>query len=124
MPYAAVDAVHTDPTTPMPVRDRGVTLDALPADAVDALLAAAGPDAPAPLAMVEIRLLGGAIGRRPEVDNAVAGRDAAFSVFTVGAPFGPRSTPCAPPPRRSWPRCGRGPVAGCSTSSARAQRPG
>jgi hypothetical protein len=89
MPYAAIDAVHMDPTTPMPVRDRGVTVASLPAEAVDALLATAGPDVPAPLAMVEIRLLGGAIARRPEVDNAVAGRDAAFSVFTVGAPFGP-----------------------------------
>jgi hypothetical protein len=39
--------------------------------------------------MVEIRLLGGAIGRRPAVPNAVAGRDAAFSVFAIGAPFGP-----------------------------------
>ena len=89
MPYAAIDAVHMDPTTPMPVRDRGVTLGSLPAEAVDALLATAGPDVPAPLAMVEIRLLGGSVARRPEVDNAVAGRDAAFSVFTVGAPFGP-----------------------------------
>jgi hypothetical protein len=47
-------------------RDRGVTLDALPAEAVDALLATAGSDVPAPLALVESRLLGGAIGRRPQ----------------------------------------------------------
>jgi FAD/FMN-containing dehydrogenase len=89
MPYAAVDAVHMDPTEPMPVRECGVTVDALPAAAVDALLAACGPEVPAPLVMVEIRLLGGAIARDPEVPNAVAGRDAAFSVFTIGAPFGP-----------------------------------
>jgi FAD/FMN-containing dehydrogenase len=89
MPYVAVDAVSMDPTTPMPVRERGVTVDALPAAAVDALLAVAGPDVPAPLALVEIRLLGGAIARHPVVPNAVAGRDAAFSVFTIGAPFGP-----------------------------------
>jgi len=89
MPYTAVDAVHMDPPAPMPVRDRGVTVGTLPAEAVDALLAVAGPDVPTPLAMVEVRLLGGAIARRPEVDNAVAGRDAAFSVFAVGAPFGP-----------------------------------
>ena len=73
----------------MPVRERGVAVDALPAAAVDALLAVAGPDVPAPLAMVEIRLLGGAIARGPEVPNAVAGRDAAFNVFVIGAPFGP-----------------------------------
>jgi FAD/FMN-containing dehydrogenase len=89
MPYVAVDAVSMDPTTPMPVRERGVTVDALPAAAVDALLAVAGPDVPAPLALVEVRLLGGAIARRPVVPSAVAGRDAAFSVFTIGAPFGP-----------------------------------
>jgi FAD/FMN-containing dehydrogenase len=89
MPYVAVDAVHMDPTTPMPARERGVTLTALPAEAVDALLATAGPDVPAPLAVVEIRLLGGAIGRGPAVPNAASGRDGAFSVFTIGAPFGP-----------------------------------
>jgi FAD/FMN-containing dehydrogenase len=89
LPYAAVDAVHMDPTAPMPVRDRGVTVTALPAEAIDAVLAVAGPDVPAPLAMVELRILGGAIGRAPEVPNAVAGRDAAFSVFVIGAPFGP-----------------------------------
>jgi FAD/FMN-containing dehydrogenase len=89
LPYAAVDAVHVDPITPMPVYDRGVTVGALPADAVDALLAVAGPDVPAPLAMVEIRLLGGAVARRPEVDNAVTGRDGAFSVYAVSVPAGP-----------------------------------
>jgi hypothetical protein len=39
--------------------------------------------------MVEIRLLGGAIARGPVVPNAATGRDGAFSVFTIGAPFGP-----------------------------------
>lgn len=89
MPYAAVDGVNMDPPDPMPARERGVTLGALPAEAVDALLAVAGPDVPAPVALVEIRLLGGALARRPEVDNSVTGRDAAFSLFTVGAPYGP-----------------------------------
>jgi FAD/FMN-containing dehydrogenase len=89
LPYAAVDAVHMDPTAPLPIHDRGVTVNALPAEAVDALLAVSGPDVPAPLIMVEIRLLGGAIARRPAVPNAVGGRDAAFSVFAIGAPYGP-----------------------------------
>ncbi|GAA4686666.1 FAD-binding oxidoreductase [Pseudonocardia yuanmonensis] len=89
LPYPAIDAVHMDPTEPMPVWDRGTALGALPAEAVDALLAVAGPQAEVPLAMVEVRLLGGAVARRPEVPNAVAGRDAAFSVFTVGVLAGP-----------------------------------
>ncbi|GAY09469.1 FAD-binding oxidoreductase [Pseudonocardia sp. N23] len=89
LPYAAVDAVHMDPTSPMPVWDRGGALRELPAEAVDALLAAAGPGVDAPLAMVEVRLLGGAIGRAPAIANAVSGREAAFSVYSVGVLAGP-----------------------------------
>ena len=58
-------------------------------DAVDALLAVAGPDVEVPLAMAELRLMGGALGRPAAVPNAVAGREGAFSVAVV-AP--------APPP--------------------------
>ena len=84
LPFAAIDAVHMDPTEPMPTWDRGVALAELPGAAVDAVLAQAGPGVPSPLTLVEIRLLGGALARAPRVPNAVTGRDAAFSVFTVG----------------------------------------
>lgn len=89
MPYPAIDAVHMDPTDPMPVWDRGTALSALPAEAVDAILTEAGPDSSSPLVLVELRLLGGAIARRPQVPNAVTGRDAAFSVFCLGVVAGP-----------------------------------
>ncbi|AEA23706.1 FAD linked oxidase domain protein [Pseudonocardia dioxanivorans CB1190] len=92
MPYAAIDAVHMDPTTPMPVRDRGITLATLPTEAVDALLAQTGPDAGSPLTMVELRLLGGAIAREPLSPNAVSGRHAAFSVYALGVLAGPTAT--------------------------------
>jgi len=89
MPAAAIDAVHMDPVAPMPMWDRGIAVAELPAEAVDALLAVAGPQVDLPLAVVEMRLLGGALARRPEVPNAVAGRDAAFTVLTVGVLAGP-----------------------------------
>ncbi|GEL26313.1 FAD-linked oxidase [Pseudonocardia sulfidoxydans NBRC 16205] len=89
MPYAAIDAVHMDPTTPMPVRDRGIALGSLPAEAVDALLAQAGPDAGSPLTMVELRLLGGTIAREPLSPNAVSGRGAAFAGYALGVLAGP-----------------------------------
>jgi FAD/FMN-containing dehydrogenase len=90
MPAAALDAIHMEPTEPMPAREQGVTLTGLPAEAVDALLAAAGPDADAPsLIMAEIRQLGGALARRPAVPNAVAGRSAAYSVLAVAPEDGP-----------------------------------
>ncbi|MBW0117851.1 FAD-binding oxidoreductase [Pseudonocardia abyssalis] len=89
MPFAAVDSIHMDPTDPMPTWDRGTTLRELPAEAVDELLAIAGPDAVVPLIMVELRQLGGALGRPAAVPNAVAGRDAAFSVWALGPTAGP-----------------------------------
>jgi hypothetical protein len=89
MPYAAIDAVHMDPPQPLPFADRGATLASLPAEAVDALLGVAGSDAGSPLAIVELRLLGGAIARAPQVPNAVEGRDAAFSLFAIGVLAGP-----------------------------------
>jgi hypothetical protein len=89
MSYAAVDGIHMDPTEPMPAVMRGGLLHSLPTDAVDALLAVAGPDVDVPLVMAELRLMGGALGRPADVPNAVAGREGAFSVAVV-AP--------APPP--------------------------
>ncbi|TCK26673.1 FAD-binding oxidoreductase [Pseudonocardia endophytica] len=89
MPYAAVDAVHMDPQSPMPCWDRGTTLSSLPAEAVEEILAEAGPDSSSPLVLVELRLMGGAIARAPRVPNAVAGRDAAFSLYCLGVPAGP-----------------------------------
>lgn len=88
MPYAQADAIHQDPTEPMPAWERGRMLRDLPPAAVDALLAVAGPDVDIPFAMVELRLMGGALGRQPEVPNAVGGREAAYSLFMV-APLMP-----------------------------------
>lgn len=89
MPYAAVDRIHMDPTEPMPAVMRGGLLHSMPDGLVDSLLGVAGPDVEVPLAMVELRLMGGALARPAAVPNAVAGREGAFSLSVV-AP--------APPP--------------------------
>ena len=86
MPFTQIGAVHNDPTDPMPVWQCGAQLRELNAEAVDALLAAAGPETDLPLAIVEVRRLGGAIGRMPDQPNAVSGRDAAFTLHIIGAP--------------------------------------
>jgi hypothetical protein len=45
---------------------------------------AAGPESGAPLAVVELRLMGGALARQPRVPNAVSGREGAFSLLVLG----------------------------------------
>jgi FAD/FMN-containing dehydrogenase len=84
MPYTEADAIHQDPTDPLPAWEKGALLAELPSEAVDALLEVAGPEAGTVLTMVELRLMGGALGRQPEVPNAVSGRDAAFTLLTLG----------------------------------------
>lgn len=91
MSYAAVDGIHMDPTEPMPAVTRGGLLHSLPSASIDTLLGVAGPDVDIPLAVVELRLMGGALGRPAEIPNAVAGRNGAFSLAVI-AP--------APPPLR------------------------
>lgn len=86
MRYADLAAIHSDPVEPMPYTDAGSLLSGLDHDGVDQLLEVAGADCAVPLAAVELRLLGGALARPPAVPNAVAGRDAAFSFFVIGAP--------------------------------------
>ena len=86
MPYAAIGMVHADPVDPMPALEAGMLLGQLDVEAVEALLTVAGPDVPAPFAVVEVRQLGGALARTPDVPDAVAGRGAAYSLFVVSAP--------------------------------------
>jgi FAD/FMN-containing dehydrogenase len=83
MPFSAVDAVHMDPTDPLPYWYGSSVLRELPEAGVDALLDAAWAT-DCPLILVELRRLGGALARQPDVPNAVAGRDGQFFMFPVG----------------------------------------
>ncbi|MEO9014455.1 MAG: FAD-binding oxidoreductase, partial [Terrimesophilobacter sp.] len=66
-PYSAIGSVHQDPVDPLPAWDGSALLRELPEAAVDALLAAAGPDVEIPLILAEVRYLGGALARQPEL---------------------------------------------------------
>jgi hypothetical protein len=91
-PYTEVGIIHADPPVPLPVYEGATRLTGLPEAAVEAILRAAGPEADCPLAIVEVRQLGGALGRAPQVANALGGRNAAFQVFLAGV-GGPTEAP-------------------------------
>ena len=87
LPYAEIGTIHNDPTLPSAHATAGILLDRLDADTVEAVLAVAGPDVPTPLAIVEIRHLGGAFAGPASPRDAVSGREAAFGIWVSGAPM-------------------------------------
>ena len=88
IPYDQFASIHADPTDPLPAYERTASLRELTGDTIREIVALGGAKAPYPLTVVELRHLGGALGRQPRIPNAVATRDAAFTLFTaaVGGP--------------------------------------
>jgi FAD/FMN-containing dehydrogenase len=80
IPYTRIDEIHSDPTEPTPVRDRGTLLHELDDEAVERITELAGPEVELPPGLIELRHLGGALGRMPGTPNAIGHRDAAFSI--------------------------------------------
>lgn len=88
-PYSAIGAVHADPPEPMPIHEHQALLRDLSPEAVDAILAAAGPDSGSVQTLVEVRMLGGAFAREPQHRSAFCHRDATHAVTIIGVPVPP-----------------------------------
>ena len=84
MPYTALGTIHSDPVDPLPGHESGRLLSGLPGDAVERLLALAGPGSGSPQILVEARQLGGAIAAGGAHPSAFCHRDAAFSLLAIG----------------------------------------
>jgi UDP-N-acetylenolpyruvoylglucosamine reductase len=84
MPTSGLQQLHMDPEHPVPGTADGLLLGELPREAVDALLEVAGPGSGSPLFSVEVRQLGGAVGRPSAEHGALASIDAKYAVFAVG----------------------------------------
>ena len=83
IPAPALAQLNMDPPQPVPFQGDGAFLADAPADAIDAVVALAGPDADTPLASVEVRHLGGALAR-PAPGGAQPSIDAKYVVFAGG----------------------------------------
>lgn len=82
---AGLLALHGDPECVRGPRVGGhMILGTLPDDAIEAVLAAAGPDAETSLASLEIRQLGGAMAAEARYAGAAPAVDAAFVAVAVG----------------------------------------
>jgi FAD/FMN-containing dehydrogenase len=81
---SALDQLNMDPDQPVPTRGDGTLTADLPAAAIDALLAVAGPDTDTPLASIEVRHLGGALARPAPDGGAQPSIDASHMIFAAG----------------------------------------
>jgi FAD/FMN-containing dehydrogenase len=85
-PIGAADLVRVagDPEQPMAARGGGFMVEGLADGLIDSIAELITEDALAPLSVLELRLLGGALGRAHEGAGALASLDGAFSVFAAG----------------------------------------
>ncbi|TMR37916.1 FAD-binding oxidoreductase [Nonomuraea zeae] len=83
MPYTRVGSIHNDPREPGVYHERMMMLGRLDDQAAGVLMELAGPGARCPVRLVELRQLGGALGRAPAVPNSVGNRNAAFALFSA-----------------------------------------
>ena len=91
LPAAQLGQVSADPVVRLGARTRTELLRDLDAPTIDALVAVAGPEAHSPLAMLELRLLGGALAGPPGALSPLAHSAARFSLNAIGL-----TTPPAP----------------------------
>ena len=89
MPAAELHKLHMDPEQPVPGLGHHTLLADLTSETIEALLEAAGPGSGSPLVSVEVRHLGGALGRTPQDHGALPVMDASFIVYGVGIPMSP-----------------------------------
>ena len=80
VPMPALSHLHMDPDQPVPGAGDGLLLDRLPAEAIDAFLAADGPE----LVSAELRHLGGELSRGRPDHGALPCLDAGYAFFAVG----------------------------------------
>jgi FAD binding domain len=86
VPPAVLGDMAMDPPEPLPIVSTTALLSDLPSAGVDELVSAAGPGSGSPLAMVELRQLGGALGRRSPGAGARATLPGTLAMFALGVP--------------------------------------
>jgi hypothetical protein len=83
-PTAELDRIHLDPPAPVPGVSDGLSLADLSPDVIDILLGLAGPGVTSNLLAVDLRHLGGALGRRDPRGGAVDQLEGGFALYAVG----------------------------------------
>jgi FAD/FMN-containing dehydrogenase len=81
-------SIAKEPTEAMPALLRSELLDDLDDGAIDAITGLVGPGTESGLLLVQVRHLGGALGRAPEVPSAASHVASPFMAYALGVPMG------------------------------------
>jgi hypothetical protein len=84
VPMPALSHLHMDPEQPVPAFADGLMVSQLSAEALDDLVAVAGGDAELPLLTVELRHLGGELGRPRPQNGALSSIQAQYALLAGG----------------------------------------
>ncbi|HET6173108.1 MAG TPA: FAD-binding oxidoreductase [Gaiellales bacterium] len=87
MPAAGLVRLHNDPEGHTPGIGDAAIMESLPDEAIQTLVEVAGPGSGSPFISVELRQLGGAIGRPAPGHGAASHLEGEFLLFSVGLPF-------------------------------------
>jgi hypothetical protein len=118
LPYPAIGSVHAEPSHSGPISVRGLLLDDLDDAAVTRLIELVGPGSGCRQSVVEVRQLGGALGRPLRGPSAFSQRDARWSLLTVGPADGRVVADAARIATGLEPWTAPGALANCSGASA------
>jgi hypothetical protein len=89
VPVAALGSICAEPIDPMPAVETSGLLRDFDDAAIDALIAAAGPDSGSPLVLVQVRHLGGALARGTEAQGPSGPVQEPYQLFCLGLPMSP-----------------------------------
>ena len=89
VPLSQLGGIAAEPVDPMPTQEYSELLRGLDDATLDRLVDAAGADAVLPLAVVQIRHLGGALTRATPEDGPNGAIAEEYSVFCLGVPVAP-----------------------------------
>jgi hypothetical protein len=89
MPASELQTLHMDPPQPVPGLGDHMLMSDLTRAGIEKIVEVAGAASASPLLSVEVRHLGGALGRPEPGNGATASLDAGFAMFAVGMTMDP-----------------------------------
>ena len=89
VPLGDLGSIAAEPRDPMPTIERSVLLHDLDEASIDRLLDVVGAGTDVPLAVVQLRHLGGALARATDADGPAGAVSEGYSLFALGVPVFP-----------------------------------